>query len=97
MIAIDDELIGEGASRGSPHGSLSSDIFDVLLEAHQFPIFLQGDYARQKAQALAACASLGWITTLNLKTKAFGRTWMITPEGFAALMNRENYTNGGSQ
>lgn len=55
------------------------------------PLFLQSDFARSYAQAVAAAASLGWITTLSLKHKTFGRCWLLTPQGLAALVNQEDY------
>lgn len=63
----------------------------MLLEVYVRPVFLQSDYAREHAQALAAAASLGWVSSLNLKTKSFGRVWLITPEGMIAMSNRDHY------
>lgn len=44
----------------------------------------KSNFAREHADSVAACASLGYITT-HIRGFQYGNTWRITKEGLEAL------------
>lgn len=57
---------------------------DVLRRSWTEPFTTRSDFARTHADSVAACASLGYITT-RLSVAHFGRCWVITPAGLSHL------------
>ena len=58
-------------------------ISTVLIKAYHGGFRVQSNFARSHATEVAACASLGFITT-KTKSSTFGTTWYITKQGLEA-------------
>ena len=59
---------------------------EVLRRAWHRPFRTQSDFARQRAQAVAAAACLGLITTASNSRRAnFTNLWRVTPSGLRTL------------
>lgn len=52
----------------------------VLIKAYHGGFKVQSNFARKYATEVAACASVGLITT-KVKSTTFGTTWYITKQG----------------
>jgi hypothetical protein len=59
-------------------------LYDTLYRTYTSPVSISSDFARYKAQEIAALASMGLITTKVTK-RLYGRTWRITEEGIETL------------
>lgn len=55
----------------------------VLIKAYHGGFRVQSNFARSHATEVAACASLGFITT-KITSTTFGTTWYITKQGLEA-------------
>lgn len=62
---------------------MAAPILAVIEEAHNAPFSVQSDYARSKAQWVAAAASMGFITTEC--PAGYGRRWRTTIDGLLFL------------
>ncbi len=60
------------------------DLFPVVEKAWTAPFRTKSDYARENADAVAAAASRGLITT-SVSATDHGRYWLVTPDGLAEL------------
>ncbi len=56
------------------------DLFPVVEKAWTAPFRTKSDYARENADAVAAAASRGLITT-SISATDHGRYWLVTPDG----------------
>ena len=63
---------------------MNKQIHDVLNRSHKGGFKVQSNFARYNAKAVAACASLGLITT-KLMVNTFGDTFYITTKGLESL------------
>lgn len=62
------------------------EIVEVVKRAHSRPFKLKSDFARTHAAAVAAAASLGWISTLVYGADAlYGDRWQVTRQGLKRL------------
>lgn len=52
----------------------------VLIKAYHGGFKVQSNFARKYATEVAACASVGFITT-KIKSSTFSTTWYITKQG----------------
>lgn len=73
----------------SYRGPLPEDLWAVLTEATERGIFVQGNFARERALPLALAASLGWLTVISPDRYVYARVWRPTAAGLTALENRE--------
>ena len=62
---------------------MSKRIAEVLDRAHKGGFKVQSNFARYNAREVAACASLGMITT-KIIANTFGDTFYITRQGLEA-------------
>jgi hypothetical protein len=66
--------------------SRTLNIIPVLLLAWRRGFSVKSDFARANAEAVAACACLGLITTQSHPSQSqFARTWLITADGLRYL------------
>ena len=62
------------------------DLTTTLSAAWRRGFSVKSNFAREHAQAIAAAACLGLITTQSLpRGDTFGRTWLITAKGLSQL------------
>jgi hypothetical protein len=62
------------------------EIVAVVKEAHSRPFKLKSNFARDNAAAVAAAASLGWISTLVYEAgELYGDRWKVTRQGLKRL------------
>jgi hypothetical protein len=59
-------------------------LYEVLWYAYLKTFSISSDYARYKAQEIAALASMGLIST-RCGPRKYGRTWRVTEEGIETL------------
>ena len=59
-------------------------IYETLYRTFTSPYSVSSDFARYRAQEIAALASMGLITT-KVGRQEYGRTWRITEEGIETL------------
>src|SRR5688572_27924725 len=81
-----------GTSTSEPTGPrlterLECDVADVVSFAHYNRLAIQSDWARVRATAVSAAASLGLITTES--PEGFGRVWHATALGLYWLEGGE--------
>lgn len=57
---------------------------DVLYRIYIKPLAIQAQYSREQAQAVAALASLGMISTIQTG-HTYGRHWRVTSLGISLL------------
>jgi len=62
----------------------AKDLNNVLYQAYKYGFKVQSDFARENAQAVAALACLGMITTKEAPNQ-YGRIWRITGVGLETL------------
>ncbi len=60
------------------------DLLAVVEKAWTAPFRTKSDFARENADAVAAAASRGLITT-SVNATDHGRDWLVTPDGLASL------------
>jgi hypothetical protein len=60
----------------------------LLLLIYEQPLALQSNEARTRAKAVAAAASLGFITSLTLEGLEPTNEWRLTMQGYWILMSR---------
>lgn len=66
----------------------------ALVELYSQPRSVSSDFARAKAQEIAALASLGYITTMLPASRGvFGKLWRPTALG---LLKLQEHTDGNS-
>lgn len=70
-------------------GPYPEELWSVLAQAWQGGFSIASNYARDHAPVVALAASLGWISTVSLCGRKYGRTWHITAEGVSAFNSRE--------
>ena len=58
---------------------------ETLHLVYLAPRSIQSDFARERAQEIAALASQGYVTTRQAKD-TFGRLWRVTPPGQSILI-----------
>lgn len=64
----------------------SIDLTATLSAAWRGGFSVKSNFAREHAEAIAAAACLGLITTQSVpRSVAFGRTWLITAKGLSHL------------
>jgi len=61
------------------------DLHPVLFKAWEQGFSTKSNFAREQANAIGACASLGFITTRIKTQKAYGTVWRITKTGIEVL------------
>jgi hypothetical protein len=62
------------------------DLTATLNAAWRGGFSVKSNFAREHAEAIAAAACLGLITTQSIpRGAAFGRTWLITAKGLSHL------------
>jgi len=62
------------------------DLTSTLRAAWRGGFLVKSNFAREHAQAVAAAACLGLITTRSVpRVNTFGRTWLITAKGLSQL------------
>jgi len=64
--------------------ALVQPLYEVVHEAYLGGFSVQSNFAREKAQEVAAAASIGFISTLEAPD-LYGRTWHITGPGLQHL------------
>jgi hypothetical protein len=64
--------------------ALIQPLYEVVHEAYLGGFSVQSNFAREKAQEVAAAASIGFISTLEAPD-LYGRTWHITGPGLQHL------------
>lgn len=62
----------------------------ILRRCWGAPFATRSDFARTNAEAVAACASMGWLTNRTGVTQ-FERQWRITPAGLSHLWTLEGF------
>lgn len=73
-----------------PSGILDPDVSSVVFHAfHSGGFTTRSDFARHNAEAVAAAALQGFLTT-EVPREGFGHVWRASPLGADAL-----FTNGG--
>ncbi len=60
------------------------DLLAVVEKAWTAPFRTKSDFARENADAVAAAACRGLITT-SVNATDHGRDWLVTPDGLASL------------
>lgn len=68
---------------------LTRQMVAVCSHAWSAPFTTKSDFAREYADAVAAAASLGMITTC-LRQGEYSRHWHVTPLGIQFINNMEN-------
>lgn len=61
------------------------DLIPVLHSAWSSSFTTKSDFAREHANAVAAAASQGWLTTYDPHHRAYTNSWRITPAGLKEL------------
>jgi hypothetical protein len=59
-------------------------LYETLYRTFTSPFSVSSDFARYRAQEIAALASMGLITT-KVARQDYGRVWRITEEGIETL------------
>lgn len=66
-------------------GEIPDEVWEVLRQAWQAPIYLSSNYARENAVSVGFAASMGWLSTIAPDGLSYSRQWHITKEGITAL------------
>ncbi len=70
-------------------GPMPEAVWHVAMAAWERGVSVQSDFARTHSDALALCASLGWISTVSWDGLTYSRIWRITVAGLTALKNKD--------
>lgn len=72
------------------YGKIPPEVWTVVEQAYDNRIYLKSDFARAYAPWVAAGASLGWITNIDIRGEEFLPYWVATAEGLHAYRNRKD-------
>lgn len=69
-------------------GEIPEDLWHVLQEAWDQPIYIASNFARQHRHEVALAASIGWISNVRPDGLSYSPCWHLTHAGALALESR---------